>query len=361
MKPRLIFAYLFAQHLAITLLVLGLLVIVLFLGQFADIARYQDGSGHNSVGLVMLAALRTPALLQYVLPHVMLISAALAVYRAGSRFEMAILMQTGIAGTRLLLPFFLCGVLVGLVYTLAGNPLAAAAYRKATQISAPATAVEAAYAREIVLADETGSSYIFADQVLQGGNRLQGVQLIRVDTAHRIEIWVKARQADWTEGRWVLTDAQSISGAKTEPATGQRAAPSVPESLLAFPQTVMAQRLAERLSIPLLHLPATIAFAQSVGAPSEWYQVQLHWLLALPMMLGAVSALSAALVIRPLFSGQWGRDAVAVLMTAFVVYAATSVLEALGAGGKIWIPVAEWLVPVTALLAALILAKTKRL
>jgi lipopolysaccharide export system permease protein len=361
MKPRLIFAYLFAQHLAITLLVLGLLLVVLFLGQFADAARYQDGPGLGSAGLIALAALRTPALLQYVLPHVMLISAALAVYRAGSRFELAILMQSGIAGTRLLVPFFLCGALVGLVYMLAGNPLAAAAYRKAAQISAPAAASEAAYAREVVLADDSGSSYIFADHVSAGGNRLQGVQLIRVDVAHRIDVWVKARQADWIGDRWVLTDAQAISGAKLDPATGERVTPFVPDSLLTFPQAAMAQRLDARFAIPLHRLRATIGFARSIGAPSEWYQVQLHWLLALPLMLGAVSALSAALVIRPLFSGQWGRDAAAVLMTAFVVYAATSVLEALGAGGKIWVPVAEWLVPLAALLAALILAKVKRL
>lgn len=364
MKPRLIFAYLFAQHLAVSALVLGLLLVVLFLGQFADIARYQaDGAGWTASALVALAALRTPALLQYVLPHVMLISAALAVYRAGSRFEIAILMQTGVAGVRLLVPFFLCGALVGLLYAAAGNPLAAAAYRKAAQMVAPASDADAAYSREVVLTDATGSSYIFADRVTMAGTHLQGVHLIRVDADHQIEVWVKARSASLTAGRWVLTEARTISGPRTAPATptATPAAPIIPDSLLTFPQQAMAQRLEPRFAIPLLRLPETIAFARSIGAPPEWYQVQMHWLLALPLMLGAVSALAAALVIRPLYSGQWGRDAVVVLMAAFVIYAATSVFEALGAGGKLWVPLAEWAVPVATLLAALATARLKRL
>lgn len=358
MKPRLIFAYLFVQHLVITLMVLGLLLVVLFLAQFADTARY-DGTSSGWTAVV-LAALRTPGLLQYVLPHVVLISAALAVYRSGSRFELAVLMQAGVAGWRLLLPFFLCGGLLGLSYSLVGSPFAAAAYRSAQTLIDPRAASASDHARNVVLRDGTGSSYIFADRVTGNGDRLEGVQLIRVDAAHRIEVWVKARQADWTGQGWSLQDAQPISGAKADPTGAERAAATIPPVLLGFSRPVMAERLEARASIPLHRLPATIAFARSIGAPVEWYQAQLHWLLALPLMLGTLSALSAALVFRPLYSGQWARDALAVLGLGFVFYASTTTLEALGAGGKIWMPLAEWLVPFMAGLATLIVAKVKR-
>jgi lipopolysaccharide export system permease protein len=358
MRPRLVFAYLFAQHLAITAAVLGLLLVVLFLGQFADIARYDGGA--SGWAPVALAALRTPALLQFVLPHVMLISAALAVYRTGSRFELAVLMQAGVAGWRLLLPFFLCGALVGVLYAAAGNPLAAAAYRAASQLVLPPGAKTDAIARNVVLRDAAGSSYIFAQRVTAGGDRLEDVHLIRVGSDHRIEVWVKARQADWTGQGWSLQDPQPISGERADPAGAVRPAAVVPAVLLGFDKSAVTGRLEERMAVPLHRLPATIAFARTIGAPVEWYQAQLHWLLALPLMLGGVSALSAAVVFRPLYSGKWGQDALAVLGIGFVIYVSTTALEALGAGGKIWVPLAEWLVPVATVLATLALVRRKR-
>ena len=67
MRPSVTSRYILGQHVRHSLLVLGFFLLIIVLGQYSDIARYQGGqTAFSTYDMLLLALLKTPALLQYV-------------------------------------------------------------------------------------------------------------------------------------------------------------------------------------------------------------------------------------------------------------------------------------------------------
>lgn len=354
MRPSVPFRYILGLHIRHSLLVLGFLLVIIVLGQYSNIARYQGGQSEFSASdMLLLALLNTPTLLQYVLPHVVLVSAALAIYRLGARFELVVMMTARLPAWRLLIPLFVCGAMMGLIYSLIGNPLSSFAYDLAAKISARESLVaDRGDARRVVMVGAGGTTYVFADQVNAQGSVLNGISVFQVDDHHRLIRRVDADVARLTPEGWHVTGTRVTPVAKAASGTNE---------LLQFDADVMTGRLTSRFATPFYELPAAIAFADKIGAQSRGYRLQLQWLIALPVLLGSISCLAGAIVMHPLMTRKWGGSALQILLASFLFYSATTLLDAFSQRHLISPAAAAWLPPFACLLAATVLLVRKRI
>src|SRR5690606_3420758 len=106
------------------------------------------------------------------------------------------------------------------------------------------------------------------------------------------------------------------------------------------------EHLARPESIPFFELPRKIAAAQSFGLNANGFRMQLHSLLASPMLLVAITLIAATVSLRFTRHGQSATMILGGIMTGFLLYVVTALAKAFGSTGLVppsvaaWIPVA---------------------
>ena len=324
--------YLAQAHLRTVAALLVGMMAVLFLFRFAEVARTAAESGAQwSYWLVWEAVLRLPIELQNLLPHVIIVSAAVAMHRASTRFEIAVMIQSGLAGWRLLVPLLVSGALVGLGHTALGSQLSSAAN---AHIEAVAAHPQEHVAQRLVLDGPQGTIFLLADKVAPKGDAMRGVTVIRTDARHALVQRFRADHAIWTGAVWQL------DGVTVLHASADGAAP-----MLDIDPTLLGERPASRLAVPLFALPRAIAYTKAVGAAGQGYRLQWLEMWMLPIQLGLLAALAGAVALHPLPKGRWGGAAVAVLGLAFAVYTVSTLIETMALHAVIAPEVAVMVVP----------------
>lgn len=332
---RLLFFYIFARHLWTLAAVLGGLSGIVVLGQFGDMSRYlSELPGWSALATLRIALLRTPILLQAILPHVALISSALVLIRLGRRMELAVMMQNGLSPARILMPVVLGAALAGAAFAFAVNPWAARLNARAEQVLR-AVAGEVSdpshrSPRQMVLARPDGALYVLIEHVPPDPRLIYGVSIYRVDRDKTLVETVEAPRA-LRRGpeSWQLLDPRRLYLAPGQPEEG-----GIGEMLRIDPGA-FAEVPRDPQAIGIDRLGQAIRLAETTGAPSAPLRLRLAWLLALPGLLGAVAWLGGAIVVRPLHRSVWRGDAGMVLGAAFVIYTVSAVFEALGARGLV--------------------------
>lgn len=348
MGSRMLFFYVFRQHLLLTGLVLVLLTFIVATVQFAESSRLRGSGDWNALASLRRILLETPAFLQSMLPYVVLVATALLVYRMGRQYELAIFSQIGRPWRRVLLPLVAGGAVVGVIYTFALNPLAGLSVELENgQAAAISGSEEPQEGREVVLRDEEGYHFLLIDAINAEATELTGVTYLRLDSDHRLLNRVNAPSASWADGALTLTDATDLEGGDLGPIVENGTLS------LAFPQTVLQHRDRDRLTISVYDLPSTIAATRLVGASPWGLQARFQSLIALPALLGAVAFLAGALVYHPVIRGQWRKDVFAVLGAAFVMYFFLTFSEALGSSGAAPAALLAWGLPILTGLAGI--------
>lgn len=338
MASRMLFLYIFRQHILLTGLVLVLLTFIVSVVQFAESSRFRGDDGWNALDALGRILLQTPSFLQSMLPYVMLVATALLVYRMGRHYELAIVSQIGRPWRRVLLPLVAGGAAVGLVYTFLLNPLSS--YSALNPGGGVAESMVRAEGREVVLRDDDGYHFLLIDEIDAAATALKGVTYLRLDTAHRLLNRVNAPRAAWLDGELVFAEAVDLGTGIGAPIVENG------ELRLPFPQTVLEHRDRDRMTISVYELPGVIAATRLIGASPFGLQARFQGLIALPAMLAAVAFLAGALVYHPVIRGQVRNDVVAVLAAAFVLYFLLTFTEALGASGAVPAALLAWGLPV---------------
>lgn len=348
MGSRMLFFYIFRQHLLLTGLVLVLLTFIVAVVQFAESSRLRGDGGWSAFSALRRILLETPAFLQSMLPYVVLVATALLVYRMGRQYELAIFSQIGRPWRRVLLPLVAGGIAVGVIYTYALSPLASLSTAPDTGRTSTIAGTDIpAEGREVVLRTEEGYQFLLIDAIDDEATRLDGVTYLRLDEEHRLMNRVNAPAATWADGELILTDAVDLGTGFGEPIVENG------ELRLAFPQTVLQHEARDRLTIPVYDLPSTIRATRLVGASPFGLQARFQSLIALPALLGAVAFLAGALVYHPVIRGQWRNDVIAVLGAAFVMYFFLTFSEALGNSGAAPAALMAWGLPLLTALAGI--------
>lgn len=349
MAARMLFFYILRQHILLSLMVLLMLTFIVDVVQFAE--RSRNRGGNWDTGKVILdILLQTPSLLQSMLPYVLLVSTALLVYRMGRQYELAIYLQIGRPSRRVLAPLVVGGIVIGVIYTYALNPLASLSQ----DLDAPqaqtelAGATEIGEGREVVLRDGNGYHFLVIDAINADATELDGITYLRLDSDHRLLNRVNAPKGIWSNGELVLQDAVDLGTGSGEPIVEDGAL------VFDFPQTVLTHEARDRYSVSVYELPGVIAATRLVGASPYGLSAHFQNLIALPALLGAVAFLAGALIYHPVMRGQLRGDLFAILATAFAIYFLTTFTDALGRSGAVSAFVLSWGMPILFGIAGLI-------
>ncbi len=351
MDKHIIYSYLFRQHFKNAILVLFAFCLIVFIGQFAEVARRYGGSSDWSVSdLLAVSIYRTPLLIQEVLPYIFLVSAALTLYRLSRHRELAAILQSGVSPWQLLLPVSACGLVFGIVYIGLLNPLAVLANSEAEGIRLSITEGSRERTRsdetdELVTKDAEGTTIIIANGTSAEGKTLYDASFFRFDNDHNLVYRVEVVRALWSPDGWTLSGGGTITqDGVTRPLTETKIIATVSSDML-------REKFGNVQSATVFALPDKIRVATALGLSPLKFRVQFQWLAALPALLAAVALLSSAIVMRPLLIQQWKSDVAYTILASFLLYVATTVLGVLGSRGLLSPFMSAWSVPFFAALA----------
>ena len=144
-------------------------------------------------------------------------------------------------------------------------------------------------------------------------------------------------RATLTDGYWVLKDAvRTIPGGKVETVAELKVKtnlrPEFVEESLAAPE-----------AISFYELPRKIEVARTFGLGANAFAMQYQSLLALPLLLVAMTLIAATVSLKFIRSGQSGTVILAGILAGFLLYVVTVLAKSFGTVGSVPPIAAAWL------------------
>jgi lipopolysaccharide export system permease protein len=338
---------------------LAVITAVILLVQFVDLSRQVGVRAEVGPGeLFWLTLLRSPSLIQILLPFVFLFGVIAAFVGLNRKSELVAMRAAGVSAWRFIGPAGLAAFVAGVLTVVALNPLAAALNarfeleRARMMESYLPGAPKDVWLRQ---GDETNQIVIHASarDMVDGVVRLRGVSLFvyqknrdgRPEFKRRLE----ASEARLMPGFWQLSDVREATAGEN----------SVHSDSLSIRSSLDAEAAMERFASPdaiaFWRLPAAIRLTEQAGFSASGYKLRFHQLLATPILFAAMAVLAAAFSLRLARLGGLAGLAGAGVALGFVVFFFNEFAGALAKGDIIPLYAAAWAPPVVALLSGLTL------
>jgi lipopolysaccharide export system permease protein len=339
----------FSLRFLIAMLAMFLMCCVLiFFVDFIEMLRRASNYSGDISGLLLawMTLLRLPSFSELVLPFAVLIGTIGIFLMLSRSSELVVLRAAGISVWQFMLPAMIVAFLLGIVFVLVYNPIAAAARGEAERL------YTAAFGRGESLLKTKGSggawlredgadgpSVVHALEVLNQGLQLKDVTIFQYDRDHGLTERIEAKQAILKDGRWELEDAW-VSAA------GQEAAfyKSYLISTYLTP-TQVRDSLGTVFSISFWDLPNFIQIAEKAGLPATQYRVQYQLLLSRPFLLVTMVLIAATCSLRGFRFGNVQINAVFGLAAGFTFFVCSEVSRNFAMAGLTSAVAAAW-VPV---------------
>ena len=312
---------------------------------FTEFSSRTIGVPGFTVGLAFtVSALRVPTIMLQAVPFVALIAAIATLVSLNRKYELVIARSAGISAWQFLLPFCVGALLLGLLTVGVLNPLAAHAISRSESLenefrsgkSNTVTAFSAPWLRQKTADSDT---IIGARAVLQQGLELADVTFFSLDGEGNIVERRDAARAYLRDGYWELHDVRRIrDGNKLPRLETDRIATNL------RPEFVQ-ERLARPETIPFYELPKKIEVARSFGLGASTFATQFHTLMALPLLLVAMTLIAATVSMRFARMGQSATMILGGVFAGFLLYVVSVLVKAFGNAGFVppfivaWIPV----------------------
>ena len=337
--------YFFYRYATITIwFFLGIFALI-FLIDFTEFSSRTMGvPGFTlQVGLA-ISALRVPMIMQQTVPFVALFAAMATLVSLNRKYELVIARSAGISAWQFLIPPCVGALLFGLLTVGVLNPLSAYAFSRSEQLesqlrSGKSNLVTAYAAPWIRQKTSDGETIIGARAILNQGLELSDVVFLSLDDNGDITVRRDARRALLRTGYWELQDVRLLrTGNNVEQLKTDR----VPTNLR--PEFVQEQ-LARPDTIPFFQLPHKIEVARSFGLSANGFATQFHTLLAMPLLLVAMTLIAAAVSMRFARMGQSATMILGGVFAGFLLYVVSVLVKAFGNAGFVppfivaWIPV----------------------
>jgi lipopolysaccharide export system permease protein len=188
-----------------------------------------------------------------------------------------------------------------------------------------------------------GASIMHASAVTDAGRGLHGVTAFVFAENHKFEQKVMAPRADFSDHRWIFTNAEIVSA---RDAPRRLVDYELPTDLTA---ETLAQTVAEPAAVSIWSLPGFVDAAYRTGLAPNRYRVALHELLSRPLFLLAMVLVAASVTLRPTRSGGAWQLMLTGVAAGFLLYFFREIAGDLGANGIINPVLAAWLPPIAAL------------
>jgi lipopolysaccharide export system permease protein len=337
--------YLFRRYMVMILQVLAAIVIIAYLVDFTEFARRAGAWPEYTIGKgIYLSAMRMPMIIMLVWPFVSLLAAIGVLMSLNRRYELVVARSVGVSAWQFLAPFCLASFLTGVAAVSVLNPIAAWTLGEVEELEivfrgwSPDTSDELSVPW-FSQSTASGTTIIGASRTARRGLLLGDAVFIEVDEAGNVQERYDARTATLEEGRWRLEDVQKVSRDRqvTFMDTVEIASELRPEYI--------QQRLSSPNTIPVYELPTVIEVARALGLQPNRFAMHFHSLIALPMLMVAMTLIAATVSLRFARMGQSASVILGGILAGFLLYVALVVFTAFGNVGFIppvlaaWVPV----------------------
>ena len=351
--------YIFIQclnGLAMTLgIILGAILLVDMVEQLRTVGARIELSLLDAFQLTIMKA---PQLILETLPFAILVGSMLAYSKLNRSSELSAIRAAGMSAWRFLAPAFFLATLLGLLSMMAIDPLsthtnAKYEFDRASLLQETGAGIDARKNLKTVWlrqGTETTQSVIHGEVAPDDNQSLLDVEIFvlekngeEFDFQRRID----AKKATLRPGFWQLEDVTEYSE-RNEP---------IKQDFLALTSTLdpstILNRSKDEKSISFWKLPRLIADARQAGLDADKYIMKYHTLLAMPVLLGAMSLIGAIVCLRLRRSGGVTQLLAAGIGAGFLLFFVNQVSKGLASSGATPPQAAAWAPALIALFSVL--------
>ncbi|MEI5677439.1 MULTISPECIES: LPS export ABC transporter permease LptG [unclassified Mesorhizobium] len=341
--------YFFSRYAVITMwFFLGIYALV-FLIDFTEFSSRVSGLPNFTFFTALsVSALRVPMIMMQTVPFVALFAAMATLISLNRKYELVIARAAGISAWQFLLPACIGALLFGVLTVGVLNPFAAYGLSRSefieTNLRSGASNEVSAFAAPWIH-QKTGDSdtIIGARAILNKGLELSDAVFFELDKNGEIVERKDAQRAFLRDGYWELQNVKRFrEGVRLETLETDR----VPTNLK--PEFVQ-ERLARPETIPFYELPGKIKVAQSFGLSANAFAMQFHSLMAMPLLLVAMTLIAATVSMRFARMGQSSTMILGGVVAGFLLYVVSVLVKAFGNAGFVPPFVAAWLPVIVAM------------
>jgi lipopolysaccharide export system permease protein len=338
---------------------LAVISAVILLVQFVDLSRSIGVRADVNAGDIFgLTLLKSPSVIQLLLPFVFLFGGISAFVGLNRRSELVAMRAAGVSAWRFIMPAAVAAFVAGVLAVAALNPISAAL---SARFEADRARLMSNYLgdtpKDIWLrqGDEHTQMVIHAKSrdTVEGEVRLRGVSLYLYEKNQagqpEFRRRLEAAEAVLRPGFWQLKDVREASA-------GQN---SVRSDSLSLRSTLDSEAAVERFASPdtiaFWRLPDAIRLTEQAGFSASGYRLKFQQMLATPVLFTAMAILAAAFSLRLARLGGLAGLAGAGVALGFIVFFFDKFAGALGRADIIPLFAAAWAPAVVALLSGLTL------
>jgi lipopolysaccharide export system permease protein len=341
--------YFFVRYSAITAWFFVGIFALVFLIDFTEFSSRTSGlPGFTFQTALTVSALRVPMIMLQTVPFIALFAAMATLISLNRKYELVIARSAGISAWQFLLPACIGALLFGILSVVLLSPIAAHGFSRSEILesklrSGESNQVSAFSAPWIRQKANNVDTIIGARAILNQGLELADAVFFEIDADGDIVERKDAKRAYLRDGYWELNDVKrSRGGDAAESLAQDRVATNLK------PEFVQ-ERLARPETIPFFDLPSKIEVARSFGLRANAFAMQFHSLLALPLLLVAMTLIAATVSMRFARMGQSATMILGGVLAGFLLYVVSVLVKAFGNAGFVPPFVAAWLPVVVAL------------
>ena len=339
--------YFFRRYAITTFWFLAGIFSLIFIIDFSELSnRMGNLPNYTVTGGLLMTALRIPMILMQTVPFVALFAGMAVLISLNRRYELVVTRAAGISVWQFLRPFAVGAFLFGILAVVAINPIAAWGMKQAQALEAEwggsqrTASTSVPWLRQIYEGEDT---IIGAKAVTDEGTRLLNVTVIHFDTEGRISLRQDADSAILEDGYWLLNNVLETRNGELPKRLetlqlGTNLRPDFVQESLEKPE-----------SIPFFELGRKMEVARSFGFPVYGLQTQFHTMLALPLLLVAMTLIAASVSLKFSRFNQSRAVILGGILSGFMLYVVTVLVRAFGSSGVVPPFVAAWLPVVVAM------------
>lgn len=317
---------------------LGVIVLVSIIDLLDRLAR----KSASLAVVVEMVLLKLPFLSQEVMPFTVLFAGLACFWRLTRSHELVVTRAAGISVWQALVPVLGVSLLVGILSVTVLNPVASVLLGRFEQLEAKyirnqaSTLSVSRHGLWLRQADENGQSVIHANRATHSSMTLHGVIVFRFAEEDHFVGRIDAERAVLQPGSWQLYSAW-----KSSPGTREQFV-----ERLEIPTDLTREKILDSFAPPetisFWSLPDFIELLENAGFSATHHKLQLHRLLATPLLLAAIILLAASFSLRPQRRGRVGLVILGGVLTGFMLYFVSNFVFALGLSGKIPVILSAW-------------------
>ncbi|MEE9273455.1 MAG: LPS export ABC transporter permease LptG [Robiginitomaculum sp.] len=306
----------------------------------------------NSLTKLSLAGLNAPQLVEKTIPFAILFGVMGTLFSLNKRSEFIIMRAAGLSVWKFLKPAMFMSAIIGIIWTFAFNPLAAISARKHQAMIAKITGGEGIQNQKTDIwireGNEDGHVVIHAKSANIAAHEIYNVTFYYffLDSANKPKFTTRydAKSAKLHKNNyWVITDLTENVAGKPPQYSKTR---SIPTSI----DWETLRELSSTKNMPSFwNITSEIKKAKQAGFDTTRLYLQFNKLLALPVLLLAMTIIAACAAINLAREGGTLRLLIAGGTLGFGVYFTDNIISAFGETGALPPMLAAWSVPILVL------------